>query len=184
MEKVKVELGNFYGVYVEARGRAGGLALLWDKIVTLNLLYYQSYHMDASIQLREREPMWRFTRVYGWSETQHKMRTGEMVTKLKTHTDLPLLIRGDLNEIFYHSEKEGGPPKPQSHIYNFRDAFIKCGLFDMGFSGQEYTWCNHHENGVVVEECLDRYYSSTEWSLMFPETVFYHIDHELSLIHI
>jgi len=40
MEKVKVELGNFYGVYVEARGRAGGLALLWDKIVTLNLLYY------------------------------------------------------------------------------------------------------------------------------------------------
>ncbi|KAJ8435144.1 hypothetical protein Cgig2_018972 [Carnegiea gigantea] len=141
MEKVRMELGNFYGAYAEARGRAGALALLWDKTMTLNLLSCSSHYMDVSLQLGEQEPTWRFTGVYGWAEM------------------------GDLNEIFYHSEKKGRPPKPQSHIDSFCDAFIECGLFDISFLGYEYTWCNYHEISI-------------EWSIMFPEAAVHHIDYE------
>jgi len=86
----------------------------------------------------------------------------------------------DLNEIFYNSEKRGGPRKPQSHIDSFRNAFLDIGLYDMGFAGYEYTWSRWHNGRVVVEEWLDRFYATTEWSLLFPEANVTHIDSDRS----
>ena len=40
---------TFFGVFVDARGRAGGLGLLWDKKVTLTFLSYSLHHMDATV---------------------------------------------------------------------------------------------------------------------------------------
>jgi len=91
---------TYFGVFVDARGRVGGLGLLWDKKVTLTLLSYSLHHMDAIVQLEGTGDTWRFTGMYGWAEAQYKGRTGEMIADLKTHVDLPWLVGGDLNKIF------------------------------------------------------------------------------------
>ena len=109
MEETVGQLGNYFGVFVDARGRSGRLVLLWDKKADLTLLSYSSHHIDSKIQWGAEEPTWRLTGVYGWSKTQHKHRTGSMINDLKTHSDLPWLIDRDLNEIFYHEEKRWGP---------------------------------------------------------------------------
>jgi len=171
---------TYFGVFVDARGRAGGLGLLWDKKVTLTLLSYSLHHMDAIVQLEGTGDTWRFTGMYGWAEAQYKGRTGEMIADLKTHVDLPWLVGGDLNEIFYHSEKRGGPPKTQTHIDSFRDAFVENGLFDLGYTGYDYTWCRRQDGTVVVEERLDRFFATVEWSLCFPEASVLHIDSDIS----
>lgn len=126
MESIKVELGDFLGTYVDARGRSGGLALLWDRFVNLNFLSSLFHHIDVAVQWCGDDPWWRFTGVYGWADMELKLRTGEMIKDLKTHSDLPWLVGGDLNEIFYHSEKMGDPPKSQGLIDAFRDSFLDC----------------------------------------------------------
>ena len=50
--------------------------------------------------------------LYGWHEKQFKLHMGELVADLKTRSALLWLVEGDLNEIFYHSEKKGGSTKP------------------------------------------------------------------------
>ncbi|KAJ8435841.1 hypothetical protein Cgig2_003864 [Carnegiea gigantea] len=118
MEDSLRDLGDYFGIFVDARGRYRGLALLWNKKTTLS--------------------------------------------------SFPRIVRGDLNEIFFHSEKIGGPPKPQTLLDWLRIGFLDNGLYDLGYLGYDFTWCNFQENGIPVEERLDRFCADTEWSLMFP----------------
>jgi len=68
-----------------------------------------------------------------------------------------------LNEIFYHSEKHGGPAKGYAQIDSFRDAFVDNGLFDLGYEGYDFTW-NRWQNGEpVVEERLDCFYATSRY---------------------
>jgi hypothetical protein len=45
----------------------------------------------------------------------------------------------------------------------FHDALIDCELFDMGFSGDSFTW----QRGKVRER-LDRGVTNVQWNLLFP----------------
>jgi len=42
---------------------------------------------------------WWFTGVYGYPETQHKLKACDVLLDLKLHSNLPWLIGGDLNKI-------------------------------------------------------------------------------------
>jgi len=140
MDFVRRKLGNFFGVYVDSHGRAGGLALLWERSVKLTLCSFSAHHMDAFVCWEDDTEEWQFTGAYGWPETYNKSRTEDLIAELSSHSQLPWVVRGDLNEIFYHSEKRRGPPKPHSRIGSFRNAFLDHGLYDMGFEGYNYTW--------------------------------------------
>ena len=56
-------------MYADSHGRAGGLALLWDKSVTLTLCSYSAHHMDAYVRWGETDEEWCFTGIYGWPKT-------------------------------------------------------------------------------------------------------------------
>jgi len=161
MEVAMKPLLDYNGSFVDARGWAGGLGLLWEKNIELNLLLYSLYHMDAQVKLEGESLKWRFTRVYGCAET--KRHTGEIIADLWTHFDLPWLIKVDLNEIFYHFEKQGGPSKPRNQIDLFCDHFVENGLFDLGHEGYDFTWSMTNTGGVVIEERLHRFCVSVEW---------------------
>ncbi|KAJ8422248.1 hypothetical protein Cgig2_023107 [Carnegiea gigantea] len=103
--------------------------------------------------------------VYGGAESQQKYHTGEIIVDLKTHLDLLWLMRGDLNEVFYHCEKQGGPLRAQAHINDFRNAFIDNDLRNLGFLRYDFAWCGDD----VMEEHLDRFCATTEWFVTFPE---------------
>ncbi|KAJ8420258.1 hypothetical protein Cgig2_000600 [Carnegiea gigantea] len=74
----------------------------------------------------------------------------------------------------------GGPPKSQASIDEFHASFLDNGLYNLGFSGHEFTWCNYQENGTVVEERLDHFCADTEWSLLFPNALVCHVDFDMS----
>jgi len=61
------DLGNFHGLFVDARGRSGGLGLLWSDTVNVNLLSCSMHHIDA-IQWKGEDVSWRFSGIYGWSD--------------------------------------------------------------------------------------------------------------------
>ena len=100
---------KFYRLLVVARGRSGGVALLWLKEIQVSLLSQSSNHIDVEVVGVDSENG--FTGVYGWLETQNKLKTCELLHDLKPRSMLLWLIGGDLNEILYHHEKFGGSPK-------------------------------------------------------------------------
>jgi len=62
----------------------------------------------------------------------------------------------------------------------FGETFEECGLYDLGFSGYEFTWDNRREGDEIIEERLDRFCASLEWSGLFPDAEVFHLDERLS----
>ena len=69
MEKIKFKFGFTNGLFVQSRGRSGGLALLWSTDTNLEIKSYSNHHIDAIITEADNGLSWRFTGFYGYSET-------------------------------------------------------------------------------------------------------------------
>lgn len=68
IDTVRKKIGDYEGVYVDARGRAGGLVFFWEKGVNIILLFYFLNYVDIRVELYYPiQLVWRFTGVYDWS---------------------------------------------------------------------------------------------------------------------
>ena len=68
----------------------------------------------------------------------------------------------------------------------FRDVLDECGLMDLGYTGDKFTWRGKRAGGLVLER-LDRAIASNEWLSCFPGTKVQHLlthssDHKAILI--
>ena len=93
--------------------------------------------------------------------------------------NLPWLLVGDLNEIQFLSEKEGGNPRPPQYMEAFQNAIDDCGLRDLGYIGDRFTW----QRGRIRER-LDRGLINDGCANMFPAAAlqnmhYNHSDHRL-----
>jgi hypothetical protein len=100
------------------------------------------YHIDTEIT-EEDAFTWRFTGIYGEPKVEERAKTWRLLRTLKHQNDKPWLCVGDFNEILFAWEKEGGVPKPQAQMDNFKMALEDCGLRDLGYVGDTFTWRNH-----------------------------------------
>lgn len=76
---------------------------------------------------------------------------------------------GDFNEIVEDAEKFGGLKKPRWQMQDFQNSIVNRLLFDLGFSGPKYTWCNKREGPDFMHERLDRALANSEWIDLFPD---------------
>lgn len=119
------------------------------------------YHIDVDVRERSGRA-WRFTGVYGESQSDQKEHMWEMLRGLMNPDDGPWLCAGDFNEILYSLKKEGGRPRPQVCMDHFREALEACDLQDLGFYGDVFTWRNHsHRVEGYIRELLDRAVGNT-----------------------
>jgi hypothetical protein len=90
--------------------------------------------------------------------------------ELKVNNDLPWVVIGDFNEIAFSHEKDGGNDRPPSYMQVFREALDDCGLEDLGFSGDPFTW----KHGRLRQR-LDRAVATHTWSVQHPGVVLQHL---------
>ncbi|KAL5567359.1 hypothetical protein UlMin_030523 [Ulmus minor] len=95
---------------------------------------------------------------------------------------LPWLVGGDFNEILLDSEKRGGRPRALAQMRNFQSCLDLCGLKDLSFSGEQFTWVNRQGLGDCIQERLDRFVGTFDWGTLFPNAkvtnlAFFHSDH-------
>ena len=176
MRRMIQKFGEYGGVFVDCAGRSEGLAMLWHTSLKLSLLSKSLHHIDIIVERWEGVEPWSFTGVYGWAERGLKINTCVMMKDLSPHSELPWLVGGDFNEVFYNYEKSGGAAKNQVVLDTFCATFEECGLCDLGYSGYAFTWDNRRADSAVVEERLDWFCGSLEWSLLFPEAEVLHLD--------
>lgn len=107
------------------------------------------------------------------------------MTDKVSDSNMPWLLKGDLNEILKGTEKLGGRTlwKKWLFLQEFMDTV---GAMDLGFSGKSFTWCNRHNGNTFIKESLDCMVACLQWLLFFQRATIRHLlmeesDHSLLL---
>ena len=74
----------------------------------------------------------------------------------------------------------GGAVREAKQMAEFRDCLNRCGLVDLGFIGQKYTWCNRRFGGERTKLRLDRAVANEGWMLRFPDARVFHSSMSIS----
>lgn len=91
-----------------------------------------------------------------------------MLQQLAQMSTLPWCIIGDFNDLMAEDEKRGGQCHPRALLNGFAETIMNCGLVDLGFTGDKFTWERGRGTERWVSERLDRALATTMWNNMFP----------------
>ncbi|KAL9422716.1 hypothetical protein AB3S75_034905 [Citrus x aurantiifolia] len=146
---------------VRRNGLGGGLALLWNNEVDVNIISYSNHHIDAVIH-GVNGKIWRCSGIYGHPETIQKRHTWTLLRRLAGMFTWPWLCFGDFNEILHPNEKLGGKDRNLDMVAAFRETVKDCNLIDLGCKGYPFTWSNRRFGPQLIEERLDRFLGSKD----------------------
>ncbi|KAL5555663.1 hypothetical protein UlMin_037899 [Ulmus minor] len=174
MERWRIKLG-FTGMLIwEKEGRSGGLCLFWSDTISVQLLSGSKGHIDVLVTSHN-SPCWRFTGLYGNLDSSLRTHFWNLLKRLGDSSDLPWLCGGDMNEILFSHEKQGGVDRAHYLMSNFRETLNYCGLADLGFRGPKFTWCRGKATSLIQER-LDRMLGNREWMDLFPNSRVHHLN--------
>ena len=108
------------GFAVPRIGLAGGLALLWQDGVDVDIQTSSSHHIDALI--KQKGVVWRLTGFYGHPETSRRGESWDLLRQLYASFSLPWLVLDDFNEILFPDEYSGSGSRPYNQIAKFTKA--------------------------------------------------------------
>lgn len=109
MQNVLQQFDEFTGVFADSRGRSCGVGMLWKRDMSVDFLSSSINHIDVKLKWRLDGPERRFTGIYGYPENYNKLKTCNLILDLQADSLLPWLIGGDLSEVLFDFEMEGGP---------------------------------------------------------------------------
>ncbi|CAN0876959.1 hypothetical protein LINGRAHAP2_LOCUS11593 [Linum grandiflorum] len=162
MEEVRVKI-KFEGCFaVAARGRSGGLIVLWREKNQVLINQFCDNYIDAQITDAVGGEF-RFTGYYGFPERERRKEAWEMLKRLGNGVHGPWCIMGDFNDILHQDEQKGRHLRPQPLIDGFRAAVAECNLVDIQLDGYPYTWARAKGQSHGVESRLDRAMVNAEW---------------------
>lgn len=168
LEGIRRKCGFSEGLCISSEGHSGGLGLWWRDI-NVHLISYSSHHIFVEVRDNcETGLRWFAYGIYGWADRIQKRRTWELIEKIRAETSGPLIMFGDFNEILSHQEREGGNRRSDREMDAFRRCINSCGLSDLGYRGNIFTWSRGLSSDSMIRERLDRFLASVEWFDLCP----------------
>jgi len=143
----------------------GGLALLWNKEISIQNLSENHNFIDTFIEAEGRSFFATF--IYGEPEKSKRKEIWEQLTTLGQNRSESWFLTGDFNEIIDSSEKSGGPARPEGSFVDLRTFMSTCDLFDLRYTGNFLSWRGKRNDHVVFRR-LDRAMSNSEWDVNYP----------------
>ncbi|KAL5547845.1 hypothetical protein UlMin_003076 [Ulmus minor] len=187
MERFRIKLGYTGMLLWEREGRSDGLCLFWSDNISVQLRSGSKGHIDIMVTSHNSN-CWRFTGLYDNPDSSLRTQFWNLLKRLGDSSPMSWLCGGDLNEILFGHEKQGGAERGHYLMSNFREALNYCGLADLGFRGPKYTW-NRRMKAGLVQERLDRMLGNSGWLDLFPNSLVHHLslrgsDHRPLLVEI
>jgi len=164
-------LSNLFMVNCDlsAKNRSGGLALIWNQSVNINILSFNKISIDAYITSCNTNIQWYATCIYGSPYANHKHLTCETINNLHLNRQNDSwIVFGDFNMILNGSEKLGGNGVDYYITSLFNETLNHCNLNDLGYSVYKYTWANNQIDNHHIQERLDRFCANIHWTNQFP----------------
>ena len=121
-------------------------------------------HMDVVVCEGNGAQPWQTTGFYGYPDAGLQPISWNLLESLKRHFD----------EILNFDEKLGWLERDARQMEGFRECLCTCGLIDMGFVGQRFTWCNGRIGEQKTLVRLDRMVANEEWLNLFPKAKVFH----------
>ncbi|KAL9680173.1 hypothetical protein QQ045_018051 [Rhodiola kirilowii] len=81
---------------------------------------------------------------------------------------------GDFNEVMFSYEVKGRRERQAWQMNNFRSCLPNCGLTDLGYDGDRFTYSNRRRGDDEVSARLDRVVVNQAWRSLFPNAVVKH----------
>ncbi|KAJ8762937.1 hypothetical protein K2173_023066 [Erythroxylum novogranatense] len=155
---------------VEARGFAGGIWIVWNDNIELEVLQNHPQFIHCRVKKRP-AAHWVFVSfVYGSPQKSiRKLLWAELLTIACTMST-PWLLAGDFNAILCRAEKKGSISLTYGGDPDFQNFIFSAGLHDMGFMGPQFTW----SRGNLFER-LDRALCNAAWDLSYSRTIVSHL---------
>uniref|UniRef100_A0A803MIJ2 Endonuclease/exonuclease/phosphatase domain-containing protein n=1 Tax=Chenopodium quinoa TaxID=63459 RepID=A0A803MIJ2_CHEQI len=174
LERIKRRCGFDDGLCLSSNGKAGGIGFWW-RDVGISTISYSVHHFAIDVLNSVGVPIWRAIGVYGWPKTENKHKTWEMMINLHSECNIPCIMFGDFKKIVSMNEKDGGAVRRERLMDAFREAIDMCGLRDLGFSGNIFTWQRGTTSDAMVRERLDRFLAEDTWCNIFPNFIVSHL---------
>jgi len=138
-------------------GKAGGLGLLWNPdYVNIEIKDHDFNYIDFLVtDSKPNSIPWRVTGIYGYPKHNNKYQTCSLITDLaSSNYNKNWLLFGDFNINLYNSEKLGGNPIDDNLVVCFKNTIDVCGLQDLGYQGNPFTWANNHDPKTHIQSRL------------------------------
>ncbi|KAL9680352.1 hypothetical protein QQ045_018230 [Rhodiola kirilowii] len=96
---------------------------------------------------------------------------------------------GDFNEVAHSLEVKGVRHRGMWQMRNYRECLEDCGLSDLSYRGETFTYSNRRKGEQEVKVRLDRAVANGTWREAFPHAVVRHgfsytSDHSPFVIHL
>lgn len=85
------------------------------------------------------------------------------------------IVDDDFNAMLFASEKSRGRRLRVNRINAFASCLVDCGLSDLGYCGNKFTWPNGRSTSSHISERLDRACGDLNWIRRFPNTIVRHL---------
>ncbi|XP_042939417.1 uncharacterized protein LOC122274448 [Carya illinoinensis] len=148
---------------VESVGLKGGLMMMWDHMIEVEVVNFSVWHISAWIKEPGCAEKWLLTSFYDKPDSSLREVTWCLLSSLKLESGKGWCVIGDFNEIIAQDEKHGGKQRPERLMARFREVLEKGGLFDLGWRWDKFTWSNKHEDDSFTKERLDRAVVNAKW---------------------
>lgn len=160
---------------VPARGQAGGLLLIWDSVVNIQVVLANDFVIDCMVIDESMDTPWQFTAVYGPPSPLSKPLFWDCLQLIGAAFDGHWLVMGDFNTILSSADKLGGRPVATSSNGGLKQVIDTHGLIDLGFIGSASTWTNRRASTANIQERLDKGFANANWQIHFPNATIYHL---------
>ena len=166
---LQAKLNYTQGITVPSDSRSGSLTLLWKEGAKVSFKSCLNSHIDVVVHESASSPPWRAISFYSHPDTEKKYISWKLLDALRDQCDLPWIVFSDFNEIIYSYEKAEGLERNGKQMTDFRDCLGRCGLLDLGYVGQCFTWCNGRYGDQRTKLRLDRMVAIEDWLKLYPE---------------
>ncbi|KAL5711891.1 hypothetical protein ACHQM5_014119 [Ranunculus cassubicifolius] len=161
-------------------GHSAGLILLWNAAVHINVLYEDKWIVHVYVNEMNSSLSWYLTGLYLANDPALRASQFNSLLQIKPPSDEPWVCGGDFNTITSNDEKWGGRDAKVYQTRVFNQFIDDAEVFDLGFVGAKYTWCNGQANLRRVYTRIDRVLITAKWRTMFEEATLYHVANDVS----
>ena len=148
--------------------------LFWSNEVTCDILECDQQHITCEVSHENCSEKFIMTYVYAKCKDQLRKPLWDSMLQW-SDTRYPWCVIGDFNFISSSNEKLGGREYNITKSLEFINIIETCGLVDMGYNGQKFTWCNHRKDGARIWKRLDRGMINDQWLEKMPYSSITHI---------
>ncbi|GMJ06052.1 hypothetical protein HRI_004274400 [Hibiscus trionum] len=135
---------------VEAQEFCGGIWLLWNGDISVNVVVVSNQFIHAIIQGVALDCPCYLTVVYASPQAHYRRHLWDQLDELNPGDESPWLIGGDFNALLHLEDRRGGQSGRNYVCRKFQNFVFSCALQEVEFKGSKFTW----SRGICMNDLI------------------------------